>query len=106
MTSALSKSPSGSRMTSGKRSCAPGRRIERPMTDLAIKPGAGTTPSAAPLQALKVETLAVRMRRRKRLVLALRLGLLVAMIGGWELAARVGLIDPFFFGQPSLIVDK
>ncbi|MGI4955678.1 MAG: ABC transporter permease [Janthinobacterium lividum] len=46
------------------------------------------------------------MQRRRRLVLALRLVVLVVLVGGWELAARTGLIDPFFFGQPSLIAVK
>src|ERR1700716_2746427 len=54
----------------------------------------------------KLETMVERMRRRARLVLALRLGVLVFLVGGWELGVRAGLIDPFFFGQPSGIVDK
>ncbi len=41
-------------------------------------------------------------RRRRRIVVnSLRVGLLVVIIGGWELATRVGLIDKFFWGQPS-----
>lgn len=55
---------------------------------------------------LKIETLAERQRKRRRLVLALRLGLLVVLIGGWELAVVAGVIDPFFFGQPSGIAIK
>jgi NitT/TauT family transport system permease protein len=39
--------------------------------------------------------------RRRVLVNTLRLLLLVAIIGGWELGARIGIIDPFFWGQPS-----
>src|SRR5258708_23989811 len=54
----------------------------------------------------RLETMAVRIRRRARLVLALRLAVLVFLIGGWELGVRIGLIDPFFFGQPSGIVVK
>jgi NitT/TauT family transport system permease protein len=53
-----------------------------------------------------METLVERQRRRARLVLALRLAVLVFLVGGWELGVRTGLIDPFFFGQPSGIVDK
>jgi NitT/TauT family transport system permease protein len=53
-----------------------------------------------------METLVERQRRRARLVLALRLAVLVFLVGGWELGVRVGLIDPFFFGQPSGIVEK
>jgi len=54
----------------------------------------------------RVETMVERLRRRARLVLALRLAVLVFLVGGWELGVRFGLIDPFFFGQPSGIVIK
>jgi sulfonate transport system permease protein len=60
----------------------------------------------APATDVRVETLVERLRRRARLVLALRLAVLVFLIGGWELGVRAGLIDPFFFGQPSGIVEK
>ena len=41
-------------------------------------------------------------RRRRRIVVnTLRVGLLVVIIGGWELATRVGIVDKFFWGQPS-----
>jgi sulfonate transport system permease protein len=41
-------------------------------------------------------------RRRRRIVVnSLRIGLLIFIIGGWELATRVGIIDKFFWGQPS-----
>ncbi len=41
------------------------------------------------------------IRRRRVLVNSLRVLLLVVIIGGWELFSRVGIIDPFFWGQPS-----
>ncbi len=42
------------------------------------------------------------IRRRRRIVVnSLRVLILVVLIGGWELATRVGVIDPFFWGQPS-----
>jgi NitT/TauT family transport system permease protein len=44
-----------------------------------------------------------RMRRRQTLVHALRLSVLIVTLGGWELAGRVGWIDPFFFSTPSMI---
>ena len=45
---------------------------------------------------------ATTARRRRRIVVnSLRVGLLVVIIGGWELATRVGIIDKFFWGQPS-----
>src|SRR5436305_584861 len=40
-------------------------------------------------------------RQRRMVVNSLRILLLVVIIGGWELATRVGLIDKFFWGQPS-----
>jgi sulfonate transport system permease protein len=55
-----------------------------------------------------VETLAsqARLRRHRLLVNLLRIGLLVAMLGGWELAGRFKWIDPFFFAMPSLIGEQ
>jgi NitT/TauT family transport system permease protein len=44
--------------------------------------------------------------RRRALVNALRVLILVVIIGGWELGARTGVIDPFFWGQPSGIWDQ
>lgn len=41
------------------------------------------------------------IRRRRQMVYVLRILILVVFIGGWEIAARVGIIDPFFWGQPS-----
>jgi NitT/TauT family transport system permease protein len=44
--------------------------------------------------------------RRRLAVNALRLAIFVALVGGWELAARSRIVDPFFFGQPTKIVDQ
>src|SRR3954470_23191488 len=65
-------------------------------------------PRAPPQQPaqLRRETLVERQRRRARLVLVLRLAVLVILVGGWEFGVRFGLIDPFFFGQPTGIVAK
>jgi NitT/TauT family transport system permease protein len=41
------------------------------------------------------------IRRRRILVNSLRVLFLVVIIGGWELATRVGIVDKFFWGQPS-----
>ncbi|MFQ0814047.1 ABC transporter permease [Brucella anthropi] len=46
------------------------------------------------------------MRRRRTVVILVRLAILVAVLGGWELGARTGLIDPFFFASPSGIADQ
>jgi len=45
---------------------------------------------------------ATAARRRRRIVVnTLRVLLLVVIIGGWEFTTRVGIVDPFFWGQPS-----
>jgi NitT/TauT family transport system permease protein len=44
----------------------------------------------------------VTRRTRRRLVVnACRLVLVVIVVGGWELGVDQGLIDPFFWGKPS-----
>ncbi|MFJ2988820.1 ABC transporter permease [Collimonas sp. NPDC087041] len=45
-----------------------------------------------------------KIKQRHWLVISLRLAILVITLGGWELAARLNWIDPFFFSQPTLIV--
>ncbi|MBE3558202.1 MAG: ABC transporter permease [Ktedonobacteraceae bacterium] len=40
-------------------------------------------------------------RRQRLLVYCLRILFLIVLIGGWELATRIKIIDPFFWGQPS-----
>jgi NitT/TauT family transport system permease protein len=45
-------------------------------------------------------------RRRRIAVNVLRSLFLVVLIGGWELSARLGWIDSFFFGQPSRIAAQ
>jgi NitT/TauT family transport system permease protein len=45
-------------------------------------------------------------RRRTILVNTLRILLLVVILGGWELGTRIGIIDPFFWGQPSGILRQ
>lgn len=40
-------------------------------------------------------------RKRRLLVNALRFLFLLMIIGGWEAATRLGVVDPFFWGQPS-----
>jgi len=41
-----------------------------------------------------------------RLVIFLRIALAAGTLVGWELAVKFGLIDPFFFSQPSAIYDQ
>jgi NitT/TauT family transport system permease protein len=47
-----------------------------------------------------------KVRRRRQLVIALRIGFGVALLGSWELLSRTKTIDPFFFGRPSEIGHK
>ena len=48
-----------------------------------------------------VQEATARLRQRRLLVNVLRVVFLVVIVGGWELGARTGVIDPFFWGQPS-----
>jgi len=43
------------------------------------------------------------IKGRKRMIIALRIAVLVIILGGWEVSARMKWIDPFFYSQPSLI---
>ena len=43
------------------------------------------------------------VNQRRVMVNVLRLLFAVVIVGGWELGARTGWIDPFFWGQPSRI---
>lgn len=54
----------------------------------------------------KLEPMVERQRRYHRLILSLRLIVLVVIVGGWELGVRLHWLDPFFFGEPSAIVEK
>ncbi|WP_044530734.1 ABC transporter permease [Herbaspirillum sp. B65] len=63
--------------------------------------------SAATMDIAAVEAEAQRkIRARRNLVIGLRIAILVIVLGGWEVCARIGWIDPFFFSQPSLIVAQ
>src|SRR5689334_8150467 len=46
------------------------------------------------------------LRRRRLLVNILRVLILVVVVGGWELGAATGVIDPFFWGRPSGIWNQ
>lgn len=53
-----------------------------------------------------VQEATARLRQRRLLVNVLRVVFLVVIVGGWELGARTGVIDPFFWGQPSGIANQ
>ncbi len=61
----------------------------------------GTTPEST-----GVPSVTAARRRRRVLIYSLRVLLLVVIIGGWELGTRVGVIDKFFWGQPSGIWNQ
>jgi NitT/TauT family transport system permease protein len=45
-------------------------------------------------------------RRRRILVNSLRVLLFVVILGGWELTTRLGIVDKFFWGQPSGVWEQ
>jgi NitT/TauT family transport system permease protein len=45
-------------------------------------------------------------RRRTRIVRLTQLAIVVALLANWEISARYGIIDPFFFGSPLGIVQR
>jgi len=46
------------------------------------------------------------VRRRAQWVMFWRIAVLVIVLGGWELGARLKWIDPFFYSMPSQIWDQ
>ena len=55
----------------------------------------------------KAEAVAQRqMRNRQRLVIFWRFAILILILAGWELAATLHWIDPFFYSKPSLIAAQ
>ncbi|AYQ36716.1 MULTISPECIES: ABC transporter permease [Burkholderia] len=72
------------------------------MTDMTLPP------TAIPATTLEDDERAAqrRLRRRRNLIVTLRIAVLVIVLGGWELAARLKWIDPFFFSMPSLIFEQ
>jgi NitT/TauT family transport system permease protein len=75
------------------------------MTDATIDPNLSVLRTGASDAEIEA-TAAKASMRRKELVLVLRVGLLVALLGGWELASRFAWIDPFFFAMPTTIVSR
>jgi len=60
-------------------------------------------PDAISTTALAGEELAAELRERRwtRIERVLQIAVFAVIVGGWELTTRTGLVDPFFFGQPS-----
>jgi NitT/TauT family transport system permease protein len=40
------------------------------------------------------------------IIRALQIVVVIAVLGGWEIAARAGVIDPFFFSMPSAVFEQ
>ena len=71
-------------------------------------PAAAVLPSSLSDAALarESEIAQAAIRARRRMIIALRLIVLVVALGGWEIAARLKWIDPFFYSMPSMIYDQ
>lgn len=76
-----------------------------PETDLSLARPAGPGPEGADEPATRRLTPQQRYRRHKLKVYILRVLLLVAVLGIWELSVALWL-DPFFYSKPSLIWQK
>lgn len=46
------------------------------------------------------------LNQRRLKVLAVQLGIVVVLLGSWELLVRGGVLDALLYGQPSLIVSQ
>jgi NitT/TauT family transport system permease protein len=73
------------------------------LIDVSIKPEA-IRPGTSNREIEAAAALAARNRRRT--VLFWRWAILVAVLGGWEIASRTELIDVFFFSRPTDIVAR
>jgi NitT/TauT family transport system permease protein len=62
--------------------------------------------SAGKVSTAPLPSAVARQRRRQLQVQVLRIALALAVVGGWELGTRVGVIDPFFWGKPSGIANQ
>jgi sulfonate transport system permease protein len=71
------------------------------MSTTSISPNASATDSTQAATAVKRAA-----RRRIALVWAGRIGLAAVVIGGWQAFTTWGIVDKFFFGQPSGIAKR
>ncbi|MFM9922111.1 ABC transporter permease [Variovorax sp. H27-G14] len=78
------------------------------MTTSSTTPAAAVLPSSLSDAALarESEVAQAAIRARRRMIIGLRLVVLVVALGGWEIAARLKWIDPFFYSMPSMIYDQ
>ncbi|MEJ5127525.1 ABC transporter permease [Comamonas sp. MYb21] len=73
-----------------------------------VSAAADHTPAAVSDAALAQESIAAQaaIKRRKAVIIGLRLLVLVLVLGGWEVSARMHWIDPFFYSMPSMIWNQ
>jgi NitT/TauT family transport system permease protein len=62
--------------------------------------------ASPPAQVVQMPNAVARHRRRRIQVNSLRVGLALALFGSWELTTRVGIVDSFFWGQPTGIAAQ
>src|SRR6202171_1527683 len=75
------------------------------LAEMSLSSNAGATPDKPELSDPAPQRR--RSRRRRRLtVQVLRVVTAVVWIGSWELTTRIGIVDKFFFGQPSGVFDQ
>ena len=75
-----------------------------------VKPSVAPMTSPPPVAVPAIDDPAAQRRRSQRrrrvLVQVLRVVTAVVWIGSWELTTRIGLVDKFFFGQPSGVFEQ
>lgn len=69
-----------------------------------LSPTSAALPASLSDEALarESEIAQAAIRHRRSMIIGLRLVVLVVVLGGWELAARTRVIDPFFYSMPSM----
>src|SRR5712692_7921109 len=70
-----------------------------------VRVGASTEQAGRPIVDLAAKR-REEARRQQLTVAGLRLLVAVIFLGGWELSTRLGLVDVFFWSQPSAVVAK
>ena len=74
------------------------------MSDIAVSSNAIFAPGTSDAE---IEALAAKAaRRRKHTVVFWRWAILLVFLGFWEIGARLGFIDEFFFARPSAIAAR
>ena len=72
---------------------------------MSVRSAALLRPMATRMSTDLAEKRREQARRYRWTVIALRVAVAVVILGGWQLGARVGVIDKFFWSQPSDVVS-